>query len=65
MPYSIYPITEPFPYVATNESKYDNVIKNNGHENVKFVALHHACRCLESEFIFSRAVARFQHLILM
>lgn len=47
-----------------NEWEYDFFIEQNGRENVKFGALHHCFRNTEDEFIFSRAVAKFQNLIL-
>lgn len=46
-----------------NEWEYDCVTEKYGRKNAKFGALHHTFRNAESEFIFSRAVARFQHLV--
>lgn len=49
--------------VVKNEWEYHFVTGMYGRTNVKFGALHRTFRNPESEFIFSRAVAKFQHLI--
>lgn len=47
-----------------NEWEYHYVTEKYGRKNAKFGALYYTFHNTESEFIFSRAVARFQHLVI-
>lgn len=51
-------------FAVKNEWEYNYVTEKYGRKNAKFGALYYnTFHNTESEFIFSRAVARFQHLI--
>ncbi len=67
MPDTLHPIRYNDVYYCTvkNEWQYNYVTGMYGRTNVEFGELHHTDRNTESEFIFSRSVARFQHLIVL
>ena len=49
---------------VVNEQEYNNAVNNFGRENVKFGTIHRTFNTTMTEWIFSRAVTKYQDLMI-